>query len=238
MLERPDFCVEMYKNPSGAFRNEELPEGFKVQNHIFAKEHAGKVVCTITARTFAEANYYAKLLINADKAALTTQQAQSEDEKAARQALLKRNQDQRDEIERLERLIASMKPYLLQGTLPKSTPTHTDAKVLDAARIELEGVTHNDGTGDVVLIDGHISRETYKAIYLALSGAEGVKYEDVARLLDALKLVRGQIATELGLHQLSLGWQSGEGKARKIQSMQQQIALIDEALAPFTANKE
>jgi len=65
-LERPSCCREMFKNPSGPWRNEELPEGFRVQNRIFAADSKGDALCTITARSFAEADYYARLLIKAD----------------------------------------------------------------------------------------------------------------------------------------------------------------------------
>lgn len=67
---RPECCEELYKNPSGAWRNEELPEGFRIQNRIFSADAPGKVLCTLTARTYAEAEYYADLIISGDRAAL------------------------------------------------------------------------------------------------------------------------------------------------------------------------
>ena len=69
-VERPECCEPVYKNASGPWRNEELPEGFRVQNRIFSAGSQGKAICTITARSFAEADYYARLIITADKAAL------------------------------------------------------------------------------------------------------------------------------------------------------------------------
>lgn len=78
----------------------------------------------------------------------------------------------------------------------------------------------------------HIGDIKPKIARSALSAIEQSK--EVQELVEAMRFVRGNIATQIGIHQLSLGWRSSEGVARKIHAMQKERALIDSALKPFT----
>ncbi len=64
--ERPECAKPLYKHPSGAFRDDQKPEGFRVVNNIFAAESYGELRCAVIARTYAEADYYANLIVAAD----------------------------------------------------------------------------------------------------------------------------------------------------------------------------
>jgi len=50
---------------------------------------------------------------------------------------------------------------------------------------------------------------------------------DYAACIEVMKVIRSNLAMELSLHMLSLNWQSGEGKARKIHAMEQEAELIN-----------
>jgi hypothetical protein len=61
--KRPDHAKELYKNPSGQFRN---GDGANC-NNIFAQEEPGDLVVQVQAHSIGEAHYYGELIIWADK---------------------------------------------------------------------------------------------------------------------------------------------------------------------------